>query len=56
MVAIGGSCKGCEVVVEVFGGEEAGTVGEEDVIFGKALLDGGRGGDDEDGSGPEPEV
>ena len=48
--------KGREVITQIFGGKNAGTVGEDDVILGEALLGGGRGGDDEDWAGAEEEV
>ena len=39
----------------MFEDEEAGPVGKEEIILGKALLDGGRGRNDEDGAGPKSE-
>lgn len=48
MVAVGGGAKGGVVVEDVFAGEEAGAVGEGDVVFGEAVLEKGVGGDDDD--------
>lgn len=39
VLAIGGGPQGCVVVEDVFSGEEAGAVGEDDVVFGEAFLE-----------------
>lgn len=48
VVAVGGGSKGGVIVEDVFAGEEAGPVGEGDVVFGEAVLEEGVGGDDDD--------
>lgn len=56
VVAVGGPDEGGVVVAQVFAGQEAGTVGEDDVVLlCEAFLGGGRRGDDEDGAGSQSE-
>lgn len=51
MVAVGSRRDGCEVVVEVFSGEQAWAVGKGNVVLGVAFFGGRRGGDQEDCAG-----
>ncbi|GER36271.1 v-type ATP synthase beta chain [Striga asiatica] len=55
VVAVGGPDERGVVVAEVFAGEQAGTVGEDDIVSGEAVLGGGGGRDDENGAGAEVE-
>lgn len=55
MVAIRSPDDDGEVVAEIFAGEEARAVGENDVILGEALEGGGRGRDEEDWTRSEAE-
>lgn len=55
MLAVGSPHEGGVVVPEVLSGEQLGAVGEEDVVCGEAFLGGGRGGDEDDRPGAEPE-
>jgi len=48
VVTVGGGAEGGVVVEDVFAGEEAGAVGEGEVVFGEAVLEKGVGGDDDD--------
>ena len=48
VVAVRGEGDGGVVVANVLGRDEPGPVGENDVVFREAVLDGGRGGDDHD--------
>lgn len=55
VVAVRGGGDGGVVVGEVLAAEEYRAVGQNDVVFREAFLDGGRGGHDHDEAGPEPE-
>lgn len=48
VVAVGGPGEGGVVVAQVFSGEEARAVGEDDVVFGETFFSGGGRGDQED--------
>lgn len=54
-IAVGRPGEAGEAVAEVLAGEEAGAVGENDVVFGETLLRRGGGGDDEDAAESEAE-
>ena len=54
-LAVGGPRVGGVVVGEVVAGEGGGAVGEDDVVGGEAVIDGGGRGDDEEGFAAEAE-
>lgn len=55
MIAVRTPDQGSVVAAQMFSGEQAGAVGEDDIILGEALLGGGGGGDDEDAAGAKLE-
>lgn len=55
MVTIGGPHEGRVIVPQVFAGQEAGPVSENNIILSEALLGSGRRGDEENSAGPETE-
>lgn len=55
MVAVRRPGQGSVVGAHIFSGDQAGAVGEDDIVLGEALLGRGGGGDDEDTAGAELE-
>ena len=55
VVAVRGGGDGGVVVAEVLARDEAGPVGEDDVVLGESFLHGGGGREDDEAAGPEAE-